>query len=151
MMMWIMTGARRNVGKTRVSHALAEILPNAACAKIGRKPPVPGQPENYFTSIDDFYEFLDGLDHCDHFIVESNTLALEGRGDLRVFVDAPKAADNVRGDVAVLKEKAHLVIDAKTDEAQWRRALSQKVPQSELVDRICELFNSQKAYLFFTE
>ena len=73
MMMWIMTGARRNVGKTRVSHALAEILPSAVCAKIGHMPERLGRPKNYFTDVQDFLAFHEQIaESCSHCVVESD-------------------------------------------------------------------------------
>ncbi|MFH1744068.1 MAG: hypothetical protein ABIH23_34125 [bacterium] len=148
MMMWVIGGACRGVGKTWLSTELARLLPEAVCAKIGHNPPKQAGPKNYFTCIADFQAFLATNTICCHCVVESNELIRQENGDIRIFIDAPADMNDIREDVSVLKSKTDIVIDTDSCEDTWRQVLKRKRGDPALIPAICALLQQQKQFVY---
>ena len=52
-MVWVVSGARRHVGKTWLCLRLQQLLPAAAYVKLGHAPRQPNKPGTYLTSLRD--------------------------------------------------------------------------------------------------
>ncbi len=155
MKMFSVSGACRGVGKTHVALRLCEILDDTVYAKIGHGVKNTSKPANFFTTPDEFLIFVEGLgDSCRYCIVESNNHAICKIADLRIYIDAPKNAVDVRPDAAELRELADIVI-APTPEASseqnmllraevWRRI--DEIPR-EKIPFLEMLIRDQQQYL----
>ncbi len=144
---WVISGACRKVGKTWLAERLAAALPEAVYAKIGHGLRREDKPTNYFTDLDAFAAFLDGLPaQVRNVVAESNKLALERKGDIRIYLDAPAAAADVRADAPELKAAAHLVIGGESAPGDWAQALrGLDTPETET--RIHALLSEQHRFL----
>lgn len=151
MMRWLVSGACRNVGKTRLAKRLCNALPKAFRVKIGHHPPKEGGDDNYFTNVEDFLTFMNTMSDHSHCLVESNRLIHQGSGDIRIYIDAPPGARDVRPDAAGLRDKADVTISAESHPEQWRRAVASRIDDGALVGTICELFREQRDFLFRRE
>lgn len=148
MTVWVVCGACRGVGKTRLSRGLAAILPHSVCAKIGHNPAKSGRPENYFTSVKAFSAFQKRLSRaCRHCIVESNFLALSDWGAVRIFIGAPEGSQAVRRDAEALRSGAHLRIVPRARASAWRRVLEEKLDEPALVAAVCSLLEAQRRFI----
>lgn len=147
-MLWVISGARRDVGKTYLAERLLGLLPRAVRAKIGHARPRAGKCENYFTADDEFLTFLSGLTDCLHCVVETNRPAVRARGDVRIFLGAPDGASDVREDVEALSGEAEVAIVPEADPALWRRVVADKVSDPSVAAAVCQLYRRQHEYLF---
>ncbi|MCF7958907.1 MAG: hypothetical protein K9M57_10710 [Phycisphaerae bacterium] len=145
-MIWIISGACRHVGKTWLAEQLASRLPNAIAVKIGHNTPDRNKKNNYFTNLVDFDQFLTRTNHRDHHIIESNTLALQNKGEVQIFIAANRHATNIRKDADSLKAAAHIVIAQDADEQQWYQFLTTLLPSRQARD-VCKLLNEHKQYI----
>ena len=143
MILWVVSGACRHVGKTWLATRLAALLPNAVYVKIGHGRPRPDGPENYFTCLEEFAGFQAELVNCDHLVIESNALALEKKGDVRCFISAKAHSHNIRDDAAQLESAAHIVIKPDADEKAWYQTLVAILPPSK-TEAICRLLRAQR-------
>lgn len=142
---WIICGAGRGVGKTRLAKRLCESLPDAVYAKQGCGPRRPDKPANLFRTIEETAAFIDQcLGHHEHVIVESNALARAGRGDIVIFVNGPPGQVDTRPDADELRARAHLVLDASARPEDWHAALAARLRSPELVGRVCDLLVEQR-------
>jgi len=108
--LWVVSGACRGVGKTWLCTQLAAVLPGAVRAKIGHHPPAAGKPGQYFRNLRAWEAWRSTLDGVANEIVESNALALMGRGDVRIFLGPRPGAVGIREDAAILADRAHIVV-----------------------------------------
>ena len=114
--LWVICGAGRGVGKTRLALDLCRVLPEAVYAKQGTSRQRDEKPASYFRGDDELDAFLAAETRAGrrHLVVESNALARRGLGDIIVFLDAP-AGDNPRreprADAGELRGQAHIRID----------------------------------------
>ena len=129
------SGACRGVGKTYVAMQLCEILGDAVYAKIGHGAKAPSKPKNFFTSVDEFLNFLKELSpqQYQYCIVESNNHSICKLSDVRIFIDAPKGATDIRSDAVELRELADIVITPYT-----------KVPIEKIPTDVSENFSAEK-------
>jgi hypothetical protein len=110
--LWVICGAGRGVGKTRLALDLCGVLPDAAYAKQGTSRRRDEKPESYFRGDDELEAFLAAETRVGrrHLVIESNALARRGSGDIIVFLDAPaggKPCGEPRADAGELREMAH--------------------------------------------
>lgn len=147
-MLWVVSGACRGVGKTQLGVALARLLPGGVYAKIGHNPPRDGKPANYFTRVEAFQDFLARLPRtCRHCVVESNLLARRGDGDLRIFIDAPDGARDLRDDAEWLAGAADIRVGPGTSEDAWREVLLARLEDPAFVAAICALLSKQACFI----
>ena len=120
--LWVICGAGRGVGKTRLALDLCRVLPDAAYAKQGTSRRRDEKPASYFHEDDELDAFLAAETRAGrrHLVIESNALARRGSGDIIVFLDAP-AVGTLRGepraDAETLREKAHIRVGRDPTEA----------------------------------
>jgi FdhD protein len=110
-LLWVICGAGSNVGKTHLAQRLCELLPNAACAKLGCHKPQPGKPENYFQTDNELADFVDtARKQHPHVVVESNEWARKPLGDLIIYIDGIAGETDFRDDAPRLLANAHIRI-----------------------------------------
>lgn len=137
---WVICGAGRGVGKTRLAQGLCQILPNAVYAKQGCSPRRPDGPPNYFESDKELASFLDACrDRCEHLVVESNELARQGAADLIIFLEGVPGQTDYRDDADVLRSRAHLRVGPRATTDEWKEVLARKLPSAALCDAVCRL------------
>jgi len=149
MMLWVVAGAGRRVGKTRVAQELVSILPQAVYAKIGHGKRTSDKPANYFTSVRTFEDFRRRVaTRYAHCVVESNALAHRGEGDVRIFVPGSAGGTSrPREDAAELAAGAHIRITLDARAQEWRRVLREKLGDAVLVEKIYEVFEQQRQFM----
>ena len=146
--MWVIAGAGRGVGKTRLAQDLCEILPRAVYAKLGCSRPKKTKPPNYFTSAKALDVFIQSrVKKDDHLVVEANRTALLERADMAIYIDAVSGRTSVRPDRDQLMDHAHIHIRSGIPVRRWRRTLLGKGVDQPLCDKVCELFDQQKKFL----
>ncbi len=145
---WVISGAGKGVGKTRLAMGLCEVLPQAIYAKQGHGRNKPGKPPNYFRSSEELVLFVkkSSKEHR-HIVVESNGWVREGRGDLVVFLEAPANRRNPRRDADLLRSRANIVIGPGSSVEKWRRVLRGYLPDSRLRRSVINLFSDQAHYV----
>ena len=129
---WVICGAGRGVGKTRLAQALCAALPRAVYAKQGTSRRKAGKPESLFredSEVDAFIE-AEGSRGRAHLVIESNALARQGRGDIIIFLEAgPGSERPPRADADLLRSRAGIVIDGapacgrRATARAWRESL----------------------------
>jgi len=138
--LWVVCGAGRGVGKTRLARALCRILPGAVYAKLGRHREKPGKEGAYFQKLEDLEAFLEEeLGKGRHLVVESNALALQGRGDLVIYLGPLETTLSPREDRFDLARKAHLRLEGTCLPRGWRRVLEERLPDPALADPVAEV------------
>jgi hypothetical protein len=110
--LWVICGAGRGVGKTRLALDLCRVLPDAVYAKQGTSRRRDEKPASYFHGDDELETFLAAETRAGrrHLVVESNALARRDFGDIMVFLDAPvggKLRGEPRTDAGELRDRAH--------------------------------------------
>ncbi len=148
MMLWVVSGARRRVGKTWLSLGLTRVLPNAVYAKIGHNPPRAGKPENYFTNVEDFLAFQKRLPAtCQHCVVESNAVAIRNRAGVRIFIGAHAGMADLRENSATLEAEADIRICRHADPVGWRQVLVSKLQNADHVTAVSALLERQQQFI----
>ena len=148
-MTWVICGAGRGCGKTHLSRRLCEVLPDSVYAKQGCGKPRPGKPPNFFKTEKELALFIKGCrDSYRHIVVESNTWARKGKGDVIVFADGiPRGGTGVRDDVGILREKSHVQISPSVPVGDYGKALRSKVADPSLLKSVCEVFSEQRRFI----
>jgi len=150
-MLWVICGAGRSVGKTHLAQRLCEILPNSVYAKCGHGQRQPDKPANFFNTEEDLAAFIEqSAGTYEHIIVESNGRARRGEGDIIIFVDAIHGQTNVRSDADLLRSQAHLRVCAGASVREWRHVLRGKLPNRDLREAVCDVLAEQKRYLGYS-
>lgn len=146
--LWVICGAGRGVGKTHLAEALCRVLPRSVHVKCGHGPRQEGKSPHLLRSRAELTAFVETHDcSCDHFIIESNAFALEGGGDVVIYLAGPPVGARVRTDAARLRACAHLVVDGEPRPAVWRESLAGRLPQEALQDAVVGLLCDQARYL----
>lgn len=147
-MVWVVSGARRHVGKTWLCLRLQQLLPAAAYVKLGHAPRQPNKPGTYLTSLRDVRLLLQERNRpgC-HVVIESNLLARQQEGDLRIYIEAPPGATDVRDDATLLRDAAHIVVGPGVDPGQWIRLLEPVLEQRETALQVCAALAELRDYL----
>jgi molybdate transport repressor ModE-like protein len=121
---WVVCGAAKGVGKTSLAQALCRVLPRARYAKLGHGKPREDGPRPYFTDPADLEKFVaERRGEGGHLVVESNSWAREGRGDVIVFLEAARGRTDLRPDAGRLRRRAHVVVGRGGSDPAWRRTL----------------------------
>ncbi|MBN1335010.1 MAG: LysR family transcriptional regulator [Deltaproteobacteria bacterium] len=148
MTVWVVCGAARGAGKSWIAGRLLGVLPRAVHVKHGHGEHRPDRDVRLFHDLDQVRAFLAAPPPCEHLVVESNALALEGGGDLVVFVDAPVVPPVRRPDADALKDSAHLVVACDVTEEAWDAPLAARVPDPALRKAVRAILAAQRAHLF---
>ena len=127
----VVSGARRNVGKTQLSRALGELLPGAVRVKIGHHARKPGGDAHLYPIGTGFATIAAQHGGARFLIIESNRILDEITPDCTIYLPAadpkPSAwnamqkADIVRGEPVSSVAVAALARRLQCDEAIIRR------------------------------
>ncbi|MHC4636490.1 MAG: winged helix-turn-helix domain-containing protein [Planctomycetota bacterium] len=148
-LIWIICGAGRGVGKTTLALQLCKVLPDSVYAKCGRSSVKTGKPGNFFSNLAELETFIEASKGSyKHIIIESNTLAGLGQGDIIIFIDGIAGKTNFRKDIEQLRTTAHLKICRYAALAEWEKVLATKVSSKTIVNAVCNLLIAQKCHLF---
>ncbi|MBI2844742.1 MAG: hypothetical protein HYX78_15220 [Armatimonadetes bacterium] len=146
-MLWTICGAGRGVGKTYLSIELCKLLPNSVYVKLGCGKRKPGKPGNFFRTESELDAFVDSCrGSYDHIVAECNVWALEGRGDIIIFVDRVPRKETSRGDADELRSKSNIRVGPGEGPQDWERMLSPKLDDPALCASVCELLSAQKRF-----
>jgi hypothetical protein len=127
----VVSGARSNVGKTHLSLALSELLPDAVRIKIGHHERKPGKDGHLYPMGTGFSTIAE--EHCSarFLIIESNRILEEITPDCAIYLpaDDPKPsaliaagkADIIRGEPVTVSRISILAKRMECDEAIVRR------------------------------
>lgn len=141
---WIVCGAHKGAGKTRVAQALAQALPDALCAKLGCAPVKLEKPANYFVDPRAFRAFVRRNRHRTHLVLEVNRWADRKLGDVVVFVEGSPDHASPRPDVARLRAAAHIRIPG--ERRDWDAVLARHVSSASLRRKVCAVFAAQARF-----
>ncbi len=145
---WVICGAGKGVGKTRLARRLCRLLPRSVYAKQGHGRRRPGGPANFFRDPADLGAFVAAMSpRRAHVVVESNVWAREGRGDVVIFLDGRRGVTDVRPDAARLRARARIRVGPARDEASWERALHSVVPSPRLRREILRALAGQAGFI----
>jgi hypothetical protein len=145
---WIICGASRGVGKTYLAMNLCRILPNSVYAKCGCGQKKADQPANFFNTQNDLELFVTRYrDSYEHIVIESNTRARAGKGDVIIFLDCIDGNTNIRNDVEQLQSMAHISVSTNILKDNWKTVLEEKLQNRILRKTIYELLDEQKRFL----
>ncbi len=135
--LWVVCGAGRGVGKTRLARALVRVLPGALHVKKGHHPPAPGKEGVYFQEEEALLAFLEeAFPRRPHLVVEWNGLALQGKGDLVIYLGPLEDTLFPREDRLELARRAHIRLETEPDRRAWKKVLEERLPDPSLVDPV---------------
>jgi FdhD protein len=144
---WVICGAGRGVGKTRLAQKLCEVLPDAVYAKQGHGEKRPEKPDNFFHTDEELAAFVAAnRGRHEHIVVESNELAREGEGDFIIFVDGIPGLTDCRPDADLLRSKAHMHTGPDASTRDWGRVLKHRLRSDKLCAAVCEVLADQRSY-----
>ena len=145
---WIICGTASGVGKTHLAQRLCQVLPKSVYAKCGHGKAKADKPPNFFHTQEDLAAFICrcGQDY-EHLVIESNTLARRGQGDIIVFLDAAAWAANPREDAGQLREGSHVRLGPGAQRDNWEEAIRPSLPDPALRCAVCDLFLDQKRFI----
>lgn len=141
---WIICGAHKGAGKTRVARALAKALPDALCAKLGCAPVKLDKPANYFRDPRAFRSFVRQNLHRTHVVLEVNRWADRRLGDVVVFVEGSPDHASPRPDVARLRAAAHIRIPG--ERRDWEAVLARHLSSAHVRRKVCTVFAAQARF-----
>ncbi len=146
-MIWLVCGAARGVGKSWVARRILAALPRAMHVKHGHGEARADRATPLLHDVDRVRALLAAPPACEHLVVESNTLALEGVGDLVIFVDGPVEDARRRPDAGALRARAHLVVARDVPEEAWDAPLAAHLPDPAVRAAVRAVLASQRAHL----
>jgi molybdate transport system regulatory protein len=138
---WVVCGAHKGAGKTRVAQALAQVLPDALCAKLGCAPAKLEKPAHYFRDPHAFRAFIRRNRYRAHLVLEVNRWADRRLGDVVVFLEGAPGHASPRPDVARLRAAAHIRIPG--ERRNWEAVLACHLPSASLRRSVCAVFAAQ--------
>jgi len=145
--LWVVCGAGRQVGKTRVAQRLCDILPDAVYAKQGHGEKRPGKPDNFYHTEDELATFVASARQThEHIVAESNELARAGRGEIIIFVDGIPGVTDYRADAELLRSRSHLHTGPRATLAEWQRVLRERLRSGGLHAAICDMLAEQQQF-----
>ena len=173
-LLWVVCGAGRGVGKTHLARALCQVLPGSAYAKQGASQARAGKAESFFHTDEEIDAHLARAAEAGHrhLVVESNSLALRGKGDIVIFLGGevsagahgPEATGSqghraqggqsgghhaprgARPDAGRLRSLAQVVLDPEgppAAPAAWNELLKRKGLEPEVVAPVLEVLAAQ--------
>ena len=138
-LLWVVCGAGRGVGKTRLAHALCRALPEALYVKKGRHTPRRDKEGVYFQKEGELLGFLEKeKDRRAHLVVESNSLVKKGLGDIVIYLGPLESTSSPREDRAELARRARIILEEEPAPRAWRKVLEERLSDPDLVDSVLE-------------
>jgi len=131
----VVSGARSKIGKTQLSRALCQLLPDAVRVKIGHHPRRPGGDPNLYPMGTSLPTIM--ADHGDaHFlIIESNRILEEMTPDCTIYLEA----EDPKPSAEVARKKADIIRGETVSDLKIS-AISERIELDETVVRkIAEL------------
>lgn len=148
-MIWVVCGAGRGVGKTVVAQSLVNVLDSSVYCKCGHNAAKNGKPDNYFNSIDELVEFIDGSSNeYEHVIVESNVFVYSSQADISIYIDGIKEKTVFYDDAIKLAAAADVKVCWDSSVRQWKKILGGKLSNSKITEVVCGLLLKQREYLY---
>ena len=145
MTLWIISGARSQVGKTHVAKQLCAVLPMSVYAKLGHGPRRAGKSPNYFNSVGELKRFLqDSSQEHEHVVLEANTNTGDIPNSIRVFLSATADMTNLRADARELQAAADICICRESQPRKWHRVLKRHVREPRLVQAVLAILADQQ-------
>lgn len=141
--LWVVCGAGRGVGKTWIAHGLQRLLPMATYAKHGHGQARGDKPGQLLHELPEVDAFLARAASRVHVVLESNTVALQRRAQLCIYVEGLPEGLPRRDDADELRAAAHIILDQDQPVARWRSELARVVADPTLRERILELLLAQ--------
>ena len=149
---WIISGAGRNVGKTTLALKLRELLPDSVYAKCGRSNAKPNKQGTFFNDLTELEAFIEESQNSyEHVIIESNALALQGRGDIVIFIDGIIGTTDFREDTEQLKSIADIKICCDSSLATWKKTVNAAVNSETIRNAVFDSLIAHKRYLYGSE
>ena len=151
MLVLVLSGAKRHIGKTYVAKKLAAALPSSIYAKLGQSKKTAGKQPNYFTCETALYSFLTVSSAIyKHAVVESNTWDFPQWPALRIFIGSREGAEDNRDDAESLRAIADIKVEKGAREEEWAEALLRFCPGGEIISIVTAVLAAQKRRLFTT-
>lgn len=148
-LVWVICGAGRGVGKTTLALKLCDVLPDSVYAKCGRSSRKAGKPGRFFRKAEDLQLFAEkSRNSCKHVIVESNTLAAQGYGDIRLFIDGVVGKTDFRSDIKQLRQACDLEVCSDSALTDWKKTLAVKIDSKQLRNAVRDCLAAQQRYLW---
>lgn len=147
---WAICGAERGVGKTTLALDLKKVLPASVYAKCGCGSAKAEKPPRFFRDLDKLRRYVEQARVSnDHVIVESNSFAKSGAGDVTLFIDGkPDASGPARADTRQLRRRADIVICRSAGMNEWMDLLTAKLSSKPLAKKVSQVLLGQQRYLF---
>jgi molybdate transport system regulatory protein len=146
---WVVCGAGRGVGKTKIAQGLVDLLHSGVYAKCGHNAKKAGKPDLYFDTMKALNSFVsDCYDKYENIVIESNAYALSGKADFVIYIDGAESATSFRDDCDKLKSLSDIEICSDSTIEKWQRTLKAKLKNDQDVRDMCRLFSAQRRYLF---
>lgn len=145
---WIISGARRGVGKTHLAKHLCAVLPSSIYAKCGHGEPKRGKSEHFFNNEEDLEAFVD--ERCasyEHVVIEANTFNKNLRSDINIFLEARVTATDLRHDVEELRKNANICVCRGESRATWKAVLDKHLNSPALIDSALDVLAEQQRWL----
>lgn len=148
MQLWIISGARRGVGKTVLAKRLGAVLPDSVYAKLGHGRARRDKSVNYCRNAEELEDFVRrSRSRCKHMVVESNSYSLGSQPGIRVFIDAVAGEADLREDAEELRRRADIEVSAADDGSGWRRVLKRRLRDQRLAEAVCGILAEQRRRL----
>lgn len=149
-LVWAICGAGRGVGKTTLALNLQAVLPRSVYAKCGGGSVKAGKPPTFFKNLDKLCRYVQEVRRSDeHVIVESNSFAKRGGGDITIFIDGKAdRTGSVRKDAPQLRRCADIVIGRRAGADKWMDLLSARLSSKPLARSVLQILLDQQHYLF---
>jgi molybdate transport system regulatory protein len=141
--LWVICGAGRGVGKTWIARGLEALLPDAVYAKHGHGRAHRAKPGRLLHTSQEVEAFLAERAAQAHVVLESNTVALQRRADLCIFVEGSPRGLPRRDDAEELRAAAHIVLDQDQPIHRWRAELIRVLGESEETEAFMGLLLGQ--------
>ena len=146
---WVVCGAGRAVGKTKIAQGLVGLLRSSVYAKCGHNAKKAGKPDAYFDTMKALNSFVsDCYDKYENIVIESNAYALSGKADIVIYIDGVESRTSFCDDCDKLKSLSDMEICSGSTVQKWQTALKSRLKSDEDVRDICRLFSQQRRYLY---
>lgn len=146
---WVICGAGRAVGKTRIAQGLVDLLRSSVYAKCGHNAKKAGKPDMYFNTMKALNSFVsECYDKYDNIVIESNAYALSGKADFVIYIDGVESKTSFRDDCDKLKSLSDIEICSDSKIEKWQTTLKPRLKNDEDIRDICRLFSEQRRYLY---
>jgi hypothetical protein len=144
---WIISSARRGVGKTYLAEHLCRLLPSAVYAEKDRRRERRGGPANCFTNDEALKAFISrGRRTYRHIVIETRGgNSIDGNG-IHIFLDVRTDRESIRREAGRLKRFADICIGNGESEEYWREVLEGRLTNNSLVDTIMDLLLEQERF-----